>query len=133
MHEQHWGSASHETRLCTPIGRDPLVEAGEFLHEAVRLPYSSSSANEWRRRFQQRVGAAREALWRHVARSAGEENERRQLHRLLVTRADALFAAAVAEEPVDIWRMVDLGERAARLERALRHHHRRIRQRRARG
>ena len=132
MSQQPMMTAPGEGRLCTPIGRDPLIEAGDFLHEAVRLPYSVSSSLEWRRRFQQRVAAAREALWRHVARSSADDADRRRLHRLLVTRADALCDAASSDAPVGIWQMVDLGERAARLERALRRHQERLRRRSAR-
>jgi hypothetical protein len=128
---------------ASSIALDPIAEARELLHSAARLPYSVARSRQWSRRFRQRVKAAREALTRHITRSAEEElaaspvehepsrrptavEWRRNEHELLAMEIDALCAEAAIEVEVDIWRMIDLGERAILLERALKRHHDRL-------
>ena len=123
---QHSGTMtpSAERRQATPVALDPISEARALLHGAARLPYSVALSSQWRRRFRQRVGAAREALRRHVARSSTERHPHE--HQQLVLEADALCAEASTETDVDIWRMIDLGERAILLEQALLSHSNRL-------
>jgi len=53
-------------------------------------------------------------------------DRQRAEHRVLSRQADELFAEASIANDVDIWRMIDLGERAILLEMALARHHNRL-------
>jgi hypothetical protein len=122
------------------IAFDPIAEAWQLIHEAARLPYTTARSRQWGREFRERARAARQGLRRHIAGSMQEDSvltsvEReqprlrtavtRQLgeHRLLALQLDALCDGVAADLDIDIWRMVDLGERAMLLGRALERHH----------
>ncbi len=89
------------------------------------------------------VSAARDAMHRHITRSARADSPLSQIerdlphlktaierqrseHRDLGRQVDALLDDASREERADIWRMIDLGERAILLEMALARHHNRL-------
>ena len=122
------------------VAFDPIADAWQLLHEAARLPYMTARSRQWGQEFGERVRAARQAVRRHIAGSMEEESlltsvEReqprlrsavtRQLgeHWPLVLQLDALCDGVSAGLEIDIWRMVDLGERAMLLGRALERHH----------
>jgi hypothetical protein len=125
------------------IAPDPIAEARQQLHAAARLPYASARSREWGRSFGECVRAARQALRRHIARSSEEDSpvspveraeprlhsameRQRSEHHALALQLDALCDAAASDADVGLWRMVDLGERAMLLERALERHHERL-------
>ncbi len=123
--------------------QDPIAEARQLLHAAARVPFAAARPLQWRTSFAQHVGAAREALHRHISRSARGDSpmseierdeprlkpvieRQRAEHGTLSRQADELVAEASLVSDVDIWRMIDLGERAILLEMALARHHNRL-------
>jgi len=123
--------------------QDPIAEARQLLHAAARVPFAAARPLQWSTSFAQHVGAARDALHRHISKSVRPDSpmseierdeprlkpaidRQRAEHRVLSRQADELFAEASIANDVDIWRMIDLGERAILLEMALARHHNRL-------
>lgn len=122
---------------------DPIQDARDILRQAARLPFAAGHPRQWSTRFIRHVGDARSALRHHIARTLRPDSPIRQLeaeeprlhsalerqreeHLTLARQADELYAEASANPDVDIWRMIDLGERAIMLEMALARHHNRL-------
>lgn len=133
---------SRESGDVPPL-RDPISEARELLRAASRLPFAASYPLQWSQRFGQHVGAARNALRRHIARAMRPDSpmsqierdeprlrsaigRQREEHFLLAQQTDTLFEESRLQSDVDIWRMIDLGEKAILLEMALARHHNRL-------
>lgn len=125
--------------------RDPIAEARETLRQAARLPFHAAHPNSWQDSFQSLVADARADLRRHIwlanlkgsplNRVEAEEPRlhhqvelQRQEHEVFADSIDELAAAAAEPGPADIWRMIELGERAILLEMALARHHNRLMQ-----
>jgi hypothetical protein len=123
--------------------RDPIAEARELLRQAARVPFAASQPMAWHSRFRALVLRAQAALARHVVSSQVpgsplSEVERpeprlqpvidrqREEHEALVRQAADLIAGVGEPSEVDIWRMIDLGEKAILLEMALARHHNRL-------
>lgn len=123
--------------------RDPIAEARETLRLAARVPFAASQPMAWHSRFRELVLQAEAALARHIVRSQVpgspwsevERPEPRlqpvldrqcQEHEALVAQAADLVAGVGEPSEVDIWRMIDLGEKAILLEMALARHHNRL-------
>lgn len=123
--------------------RDPLAEARDMLRAAARLPFAANQPAAWRARFAQHVATARAAVRQHITRSSRPDSpmneiardeprlqavidKQRAEHAQLVHQADLLWAEADSVPDVDIWRMIDLGEKAILLEMALARHHNRL-------
>lgn len=137
------GAATVAPRWAGPAtGGDPIVDARELLRQAIRLPYEAARNREWLERFGECVTGARRALNRHVAKAAeptspinqlaSEVPHLRQLasqqadeHPQLIAQARALSLEAAEAGAADIWRMIDLNEKATLLEIALARHHNR--------
>ncbi len=125
--------------------RDPIADAREKLRMAARLPFQASHPNSWQESFHALTVDARAALRRHIwlaslkdsplnAAEAEEprlrphvEQQRRD-HDLFADNIDELVCAASEPGPADIWKMIELGERAILLEMALARHHNRLMQ-----
>jgi hypothetical protein len=135
--------AQHEGAKFT--FRDPLAEAREKLRQAARLPFHASHPNSWQDSFRQLTSDARADIRRHIwlaglsdsPLSKVEEAEPRMSHQVEVQRGehdlfseniDELVDAANEPSPADIWKMIELGERAILLEMALARHHNRLSQ-----
>ena len=123
--------------------KDPMSDARTMLHRAARLPFAANRPLAWRSKFAQLVGDARACVRQHAARAArpdspiaqierdeprlhGAVERQRQEHADLARQMEALYAEARVVGGVDIWRMIDLGERAILLEMALTRHHNRL-------
>lgn len=126
-----------------PRTPDAIVEARELLRQAARVPFAASQPAAWHARFHELAVDAQAALTRHIARSQvpgspWSEVERpeprlqpvldrqREEHEALVKQAADLVADVGEPAEVDIWRMIDLGEKAILLEMALARHHNRL-------
>lgn len=123
--------------------REPLAAARGSLHAAARLPFASSQGAVWRSRFAHHVETARNAVREHVISSnradsvlSAIEREEPRLrtvvekqrceHAELVRQTKSLSEEAASRPDVDIWRMIDLGEKAMLLEMALARHQDRL-------
>jgi|GEM_PF-2212629 len=128
-----------------PSFRDPLAEAREKLRHAARLPFHAARPNSWQESFRSLTMDARADIRRHIwlaslpdsPLSRVEQAEPRLGHRveaqkcehdLFSQNVDELVAAANEPSPADIWKMIELGERAILLEMALARHHNRLSQ-----
>jgi hypothetical protein len=126
-----------------PAPKDPLFAAREKLREAARLPFESSQPNSWQEMFIQVVEEARIDLRRHIwmaglsdsPLSEAEREEPRLLPHVdhqrreqdeLAENIDALIAAVGGHTVADIWKMIELGERAILLEMAIARHQNRL-------
>jgi hypothetical protein len=133
------------TESSTLSFRDPLAEAREKLRQAARLPFHASRPNSWQESFRSLTMDARADIRRHIwlaglpdsPLSKVEEQEPRLGHKVEVQKGehdlfsqniDELVAAANEPSPADIWKMIELGERAILLEMALARHHNRLSQ-----
>ena len=121
---------------------DPILDARELLRKAARLPYEAAKARKWRSRFAEHAAAARSALNAHVRQAEGEDSAvaglageprlaravERQIeeHERLLAEAACLAEDARQPAAADIWRVIELGERAIRLEISLARHHNRL-------
>jgi len=125
--------------------RDPLADAREKLRAAARLPFHASKPNSWQQAFRQLAVDARADIRRHVwlgslpdstlnrveleePRLSHQVGLQRSEHELFAENIDDLVAAATEPGEVDIWHMIELGERAILLEMALARHHNRLSQ-----
>jgi hypothetical protein len=128
-----------------PAFRDPLADAREKLRQAARLPFHASRPNSWQGSFRELAIDARASIRRHIwlaglpdsplnrvetqePRLAHQVELQRSEHDLFSDNIDDLVAAVGEPGPVDIWRMIELGERAILLEMALARHHNRLSQ-----
>ncbi|MEO8539072.1 MAG: hypothetical protein ABI577_04970 [bacterium] len=125
--------------------RDPIADAREKLRQAARLPFHASKPHSWQDSFLQLVTDARADLRRHIwlaslkdsplNRAEAEEprlktqvESQRKEHDVFAEQIDELVTVSSDEEPADIWRMIELGERSILLEMALARHHNRLMQ-----
>ena len=125
--------------------RDPIADAREKLRQAARLPFHASKPHSWQESFSALVVDSRSALRRHIwlanlkdsPLNLAEEQEprlrphvdsQRKQHDELADAIDELVGAAAEAVTVDIWRMIELGERAILLEMAIARHHNRLMQ-----
>lgn len=123
--------------------RDPLGEAREKLRHAARLPFHASQPSSWQSQFRELTQDARADIRRHIWLAGLEESPlsdveqaeprlnyqvsiQRSEHDLFSENIDQLVADAGSRSPVDIWKMIELGERAILLEMALARHHNRL-------
>jgi hypothetical protein len=131
-------------RSSHPIqNRDPLAEARDLLRSAARLPFVASHPETWLAKFSHQAEMARSAVRQHILKSARPDSPMNELardeprlqavidkqraeHAQLVRQAELLCAEAQESPNVDIWRMIDLGEKAILLEMALARHHNRL-------
>lgn len=130
----------------TPIRfRDPIADARDKLRQAARLPFHAARPNSWQASFRELVGDARADLRRHIwmaglpdSQLNRAEREEPRLHSSVERQhaehetfsegIDELLRDAADQSPVDIWKMIELGERAILLEMALARHHNRLSQ-----
>jgi hypothetical protein len=130
----------------TPIRfRDPIADAREKLRLAARLPFQAAQPNSWQSSFRQLVADARADLRRHIWMASlpdsplnmaeAEEprlhssiEKQRAEHDLFSESIDELVDDSSSNATVDIWKMIELGERAILLEMALARHHNRLSQ-----
>jgi len=125
--------------------RDPLADAREKLRQAARLPFHASKPNSWQESFRDLTVGARADIRRHIwlaglpdsPLSKVEQTEprlsfqvtiQRSEHDLFSDGVDELVSAASETATADIWKMIELGERAILLEMALARHHNRLSQ-----
>ena len=125
--------------------RDPLADAREKLRAAARLPFHASKPNSWQASFRQLAIDARADIRRHIwlatlpdsplnrveemePRLTNQVELQRSEHELFSENVDDLVSSASEPGPVDIWNMIELGERAILLEMALARHHNRLSQ-----
>lgn len=125
--------------------KDPLAEAREKLRQAARLPFHAHQPHSWQTSFRQLAADARTDIRRHIWTAALPdsplnmvENQeprllskvevQREEHESFAARADDLVDEASAPGEVDIWKMIELGEKAILLEMALARHHNRLMQ-----
>ena len=125
--------------------RDPIAEAREKLRQAARLPFHATRPNAWQESFQAHILDARSDLRRHIwlsnvegsplsrveeeeSRLRNQVETQRREHDQFAEAIDELVAAAAEPGPADIWRMIELGERAILLEMAIARHHNRLMQ-----
>jgi len=121
---------------------DAIIDARSFLHRAARPSYEAAAASRWLRGFRQDVLAARRAVVVHILHAEREDSAlnrieqdeprlqsavRRQLaeHDDILRQVHALVDTAIAAEDADIWRVVDLSERARTVAKTLDRHWRR--------
>lgn len=122
-----------------PHHRDPIIDARSFLDRAGRPSYETALASRWLRGFRQDVLAARRALVVHILQSERGDSAlnrikakeprlysaiRRQIagHDEILRQVHMLVDAAMAVERADIWRVVDLSERARMVAKAIDRH-----------
>ncbi len=125
--------------------KDPLAEAREKLRQAARLPFHAHQPHSWRVSFRQLAGEARAEIRRHIwtaelpdsplhlaenqePRLLSKVETQRNEHESFAHDADLLVDAASTPEEPDIWKMIELGEKAILLEMALARHHNRLMQ-----
>jgi hypothetical protein len=123
--------------------KDPLADGREKLRQAARLPFHAAKPNSWQQSFRELVLDARADIRRHVwlaglpdsplnkveeaePRLSHQVETQRSEHDLFAANIDELVSSADEPGPVDIWRMIELGERAILLEMALARHHNRL-------
>ena len=139
----------HRLRRCTTAGSpgpdpgDPLAAARDSLRTASRLPFAASQPSAWLSRFTHQVDAARNAIRDYVVSENRQDSaicqierdqprlhpaveQQRTEHAELVRHAKRLWDEAHGTPRVDIWRMIDLGEKAMLLEMALARHQDRL-------
>ncbi|MBI2766225.1 MAG: hypothetical protein HYX53_09970 [Chloroflexi bacterium] len=131
-----------QARLGAPAG-DPIADARDLLRRAARLPYQAAHANAWSRRFRRLATDARRAIAAHVLRYERSDSPtaaaveaaphllpavRRDFeeHIELLRRSYDLVVEAEGLDSPTIWTMVELGEQAMLLSRALDRHHNRV-------
>jgi hypothetical protein len=125
--------------------RDPIADAREKLRQAARLPFHAATPHSWQESFQALIVDARAALRRHIwlaglkdsplniaemeePRLRPHAEQQRKEHDQFAEHIDDLVAVASEPGPADIWRMIELGERAILLEMAIARHHNRLMQ-----
>lgn len=125
--------------------KDPLAEARERLRQAARLPFHAHQPYAWQTAFRQLVAEARTDIRRHIwtaslpdsplhlvenqePRLLSKVETQREEHEAFAAKADQLVDEASAPGEVDIWKMIELGEKAILLEMALARHHNRLMQ-----
>lgn len=123
--------------------RDPIADAREMLRLAARVPFAASQPMSWHNRFRQHAAGARAAIRQHITRAGMPDSpineierseprlhaaieRQRDEHELLAAQADELVQEVSSAAAVDIWRMIELGEKAILLEMALARHHNRL-------
>jgi len=125
-----------------PTEGDPIVQARESLRQAARAPFSASRPMAWHGRFRELVLRAQSQLSRHIvnAQMPGSPwselrpeprlqhlfDRQRDEHQALVCQAQQLVDGVEESADIDIWRMIDLSEKAILLEIALARHHNRL-------
>jgi hypothetical protein len=124
---------------------DPIGDARTLLRKAAHLPFVASSPLAWSSRFAQLVADARTSVRQHISRATRSDSPMAQIERSeprlaaaierqrlehveLARQAEELYAEVSVPGAVDIWRMIELGERAILLEMALARHHNRLAQ-----
>ncbi len=130
----------------SPIAfRDPLADAREKLRQAARLPFHAAQPNSWQESFRQLVTEARTDIRRHIwmasladsplnrverqePRLISHVERQRQEHDVFSETIDELVGASSEAATADIWKMIELGEKAILLEMALARHHNRLSQ-----
>ncbi|MEO9254733.1 MAG: hypothetical protein ABI305_04290 [Tepidiformaceae bacterium] len=122
---------------------DPIADAREFLRKASHLPFAASHPFAWSARFAQLIADARGSVKQHIIRAARTDSpmmqierdeprlkdaieRQRQEHADLARQIEDLYAEVSVANDIDIWRMIDLGEKAILLEMALARHHNRL-------
>lgn len=123
--------------------RDPLGEAREKLRHAARLPFRAAQPSSWQSQFRELTQDARSDIRRHIWLASLEGSPlndveqaeprlnyqvsiQRSEHDLFSENIDKLVADSGTTSPIDIWKMIELGERAILLEMALARHHNRL-------
>lgn len=123
--------------------RDPLADAREKLRQAARLPFHAAQPGSWRDSFRQLTQDARAGIRRHIwlaglpdsplnrveaaePRFNLQVEAQRSEHEKFSADVDDLVVDANEAAPADIWKMIELGERAILLEMALARHHNRL-------
>jgi hypothetical protein len=126
-----------------PTAGDPIGEAREMLRKAARLPFAASHPLAWSSKFAQLVGGARGCVWQHITKAARPDSalarverdeprlhpaieRQREEHADLARQVDDLYSEVSVAGEVDIWRMIELGERAILLEMQLARHQNRL-------
>ncbi len=124
---------------------DPIADARTLLRKAAHLPFAASHPFAWSSRFSQLVADARTSVRQHISRATRADSpmsqierdeprlaaaieRQRQEHDYLARQIEDLYAEVSVAGAVDIWRMIELGERAILLEMALARHHNRLAQ-----
>jgi len=125
--------------------KDPLADAREKLRHAARLPFHAHQPQSWQSAFRQLIADARADIRRHIwsaelpdsplnvaetqePRLLHLVDQQREEHRVFAERADELVDESSRAGEVDIWKMIELGEKAILLEMALARHHNRLTQ-----
>jgi predicted RNase H-like nuclease (RuvC/YqgF family) len=138
-------SANAATAARAVPSPDPISDARELLRRAARLPFAASHPLAWSSRFTQLVADARSSIRQHITRSGRPDSpmariereeprlravieRQREEHAELTRQIEDLYTEANMSGKVDIWRMIELGERAILLEMALARHHNRLAQ-----
>lgn len=126
------------SRVSEASEQGPLLAVRGRLRTAAKLPFLANRPEQWRKEFLREMQGAQAAFEQHVTAAEGKAGEPacdagmgtavRELigdHRMLGERLRRLALAAAAAEVVDLWLMIDLGERAVLLEMDFaRHYHR---------
>jgi hypothetical protein len=116
------------------------MEAARLLKAAARVPYHASRPNAWASRFRENIKGARRALSAHIRGAERANSPINEVHRdaprlrpevmrqaeehgVLLAQLEGLERETDELESPDVWRMVDLGECALILEKALERHH----------
>ena len=138
------GAAGTKSAMPRPASaNDPIQDARDLLRQAARLPFAAGHPRQWSTRFVRHIAGARTALRQHISRTMRPDSpmsmleieeprlhaaleRQREEHFALARQADELYAEANTNPDADIWRMIDLGERAIMLEMALARHHNRL-------
>ena len=130
-------------RECASV--EALSGARETLRAAARLPYSARHPEAWLGRFTQHARAAHRDIEEYMECATGPDSPLEQIiprdprlagllaqqraeHVTLPRQSSHLCLAAAAPGEVDVWRMIDLGEKAILLEIALARHSNRLQQ-----
>lgn len=125
--------------------KDPLGDAREKLRHAARLPFHAHQPQSWQSAFRQLIAEARSDIRRHIWSAELPDSplniaetqeprlhtmidQQREEHRIFAERVDELVEEASRPGDVDIWKMIELGEKAILLEMALARHHNRLTQ-----
>ena len=130
-------------RECASV--EALTGARETLRAAARLPYSARHPETWLGRFTQHARAAQRDIEEYMACATGPDSpvekiiprdprlagmlaQQRAEHVTLLQQSSQLCLDAAEPGEVDVWRMIDLGEKAILLEIALARHSNRLQQ-----
>ncbi len=125
--------------------KDPLGDAREKLRHAARLPFHAHQPQSWQSAFRQLIADARADIRRHIwsaelpdsplniaetqePRLLNMVDQQREEHRVFAEKADELVDESSRPGEVDIWKMIEMGEKAILLEMALARHHNRLTQ-----